>query len=71
MFARDQSVYDQQKQGFCHQPIGSLTHTGSHLYWRLYIGKIFFQDRARGRYLQQYLEEVITERKEREEWNKK
>ncbi|MPC10053.1 Cytochrome b-c1 complex subunit 7 [Portunus trituberculatus] len=29
------------------------------------------EDRAKGRYLQPYLEEVIRERKEREEWNKK
>lgn len=31
----------------------------------------FFQDREKGRYLQPYLQEVITERKEKEEWNKK
>ncbi|XP_076045449.1 cytochrome b-c1 complex subunit 7-like [Oratosquilla oratoria] len=28
------------------------------------------EDRAKGRYLQQYLQEVINERKEKEEWNK-
>ncbi|ROT79376.1 putative cytochrome b-c1 complex subunit 7 [Penaeus vannamei] len=29
------------------------------------------EDHTKGRYLQPYLQEVITERKEREEWNKK
>ncbi|XP_071534865.1 cytochrome b-c1 complex subunit 7-like [Panulirus ornatus] len=29
------------------------------------------EDREKGRYLQLYLEEVIKERKEREQWNKK
>ncbi|KAK4321980.1 hypothetical protein Pmani_007246 [Petrolisthes manimaculis] len=31
----------------------------------------FEEDREKGRYLQPYLEEVIMERKEKEEWNKK
>ncbi|XP_045581587.1 cytochrome b-c1 complex subunit 7 [Procambarus clarkii] len=31
----------------------------------------FEEDREKGRYLQPYLKEVIKERKEQEEWNKK